>query len=91
MFFKQAMKKGDIVGIYEIYTGGQRLTSGRIKSDNHLSDYAIEHVGMVRDAWDPILQKPCHHLVYTNHCLDRARDNMELRYKLTARNYGSWF
>ena len=69
MFFKQAMKKGDIVGIYEIYTGGQRLTSGRIKSDLHLSDYAVKHDGVVRDAWDPVRQKPCHHLSNANDSL----------------------
>ena len=72
------MKKGDIVGIYENYTGGQRLTSGRIKSDRHKSDYAIEYKGLVRDAWDPVLQKPCHHLGYGNDSLDINRDNMTL-------------
>ena len=66
MFFKRAMKKGDIVGIYENYTGGPRLTSGRIKSDLHLSDYAIEYDGLVRDAWEPVRQRPCHHLGYSN-------------------------
>ena len=35
------MNKVDIVGIYENITGGQRLTSGRIKSDLHLSNYAL--------------------------------------------------
>ena len=53
LFFKHDMKKGDIVGIYENYTGGERLTGGRIKSERHLSDYAIEHEGLVRDAWEP--------------------------------------
>ena len=41
LLFKYDMKKGDIVGIYRNYTGGQRLTSGRIKSDLHISDYAV--------------------------------------------------
>ena len=35
LFFGHAMRKGDLVGIYEHFTGGQRLTSGRIKSDTH--------------------------------------------------------
>ena len=51
------MKKGDIVGVYENYTVGERLTGGRNKSKRHLFDYAIEHEGMVRDAWDPVIKK----------------------------------
>ena len=43
-----------------------------------ISDYAIDHEGLVRDAWDLILQKPCHHLRDTNDILDVARDNMAL-------------
>ena len=64
--------------IYENYTGGQRLTSGRIKSDLHISDYAVEYEGLVRDAWDPLRQKPCHHLGYRNYSLGIARNNMAL-------------
>ena len=74
LFFKYDMKKGDIVGIYKNYTGSPRQTSGRIKSDLHLSDYAVEYDGLVRDAWDPVRWKPCHHLGYGNDSLD----NMEL-------------
>ena len=54
LFFKRAMKKGDMVGIYENYTGGQRLTSGNINAKLRLSDYAIEYEGLVRDVWDPV-------------------------------------
>ena len=78
LFFLHVMRKGDILGIYENVTGGQRLTSGRIKSDTHQSDYADEHEGLVRDAWDPVPRKPCHRLGYANDSLDIARDNMAL-------------
>ena len=72
------MMKGDIVSIYKSYTGGLCLTSGRIKSDPHLSDYAVEHEGLVRDAWDPVLIKPCHDLGYGNDSLGIAWENMAL-------------
>ena len=78
MFIKHDIKIGAIVGIYENYTGGQRLTNGRIKSDLHIADNAVEYEGLVRNAWDPVRQKPCHHLFYKNNNLDIARDNMSL-------------
>ena len=32
--------------------------------------------GLVRDAWDPVARRPCHHLGLTNDALDIARDNI---------------
>ena len=77
-FFKHDIKKSDIVGIYENYTRGQRLTSGRIKSDLHVSDYAVEYEGQLRDAWDPVRHKRYHHSRYGNGSLDIDLDNMAL-------------
>ena len=32
----------------------------------------------MNDAWDPVLQKPCHHLGNANNSLDIAQDTMAL-------------
>ena len=76
LFLCKDMKRGDIVGIYENFTGGPRLTGRRIKDNAHVSDYAVEFEGLVKDAWDPVAGRPCHHLRFTNDALDMARDNM---------------
>ena len=70
------MKREDIVGTNESFTGGPRLTRRRIEDNAYVSDYAVEFEGLVWDAWDPVAGRQCHHLGYTNDALDMARDNM---------------
>ena len=72
------IKEGDIIGIYENAKGGKRLTSSRIKDPSHSSEYAIEYEGLVRDAWDPILRKPCCKVAQANDACDATKDNATL-------------
>ena len=76
LFLCKDTKRGDIAGIYESFTGGQRLTGRRIKDNSHVSCYAVKFEGLVRDAWDPTAGSPCYQLEFTNDALDRTRDNM---------------
>jgi len=78
LFAIASIKKGDIIGIYENYSGGKRLTSARIKRPSHRSAYAVEHNGLVRDAWNPDLNKPCCKLAYSNDSMDPNKDNATL-------------
>ena len=78
LFAIASIKKGDIIGIYENYSGGKRLTSARIKRPSHRSAYAVEHNGLVRDAWNPDLNKPCCKLAYSNDSMDPTKDNATL-------------
>ena len=66
------------IEIYANYSDGVRLTSARIKSDTHYSDYAIEYDGLVRDAWDPVNAKPANDFGYLYDPLDDSRDNVTL-------------
>ena len=50
LFFQHDMKKVDILGIYEHYTCGQPLTTGRLRSDLHISDYAVKYKGILSEA-----------------------------------------
>ena len=78
LFATAPIKNGEIIGIYENYTGGKRLTSSRIKRPSHRSAYAVEHNGLVRDAWNPVLKKPCCKLGYSNDSMDPTKDNATL-------------
>jgi hypothetical protein len=78
LFATATIKKGEIIGIYENYSGGKRLTSARIKRPSHRSAYAVEHNGLVRDAWNPDLNKPCCKLAYSNDSMDLTKDNATL-------------
>ena len=42
----------------------------------HVSYYAVELKGLVRDAWKHAAGSPCHHLGFNNDALYMARDNM---------------
>ena len=79
LFYCNAMQTGDIIGIYESYQGGPRMTASRIKNRNRLSDYALEYesegVTLTRDAWNPETQEPCHNLGFMNDPLDATMDN----------------
>jgi len=66
---------GEIVGIYENYSGGRRLVSHRITHYTNTSHYAVKHGSLVRDAWDPINQCPCCKIAYANDCMDLTKDN----------------
>jgi hypothetical protein len=78
LFAIASIKTGDIIGIYENYNGGQRLTSNRILRPSHKSAYAVEHNGLVRDAWNPELNQPCCKLAYSNDAMDSTKDNATL-------------
>jgi len=78
LFATASIKKGEIIGIYENYSGGKRLTAARIKRPSHRSAYAVEHNGLVRDAWNPDLNQPCCKLAYSNDSMDPAKDNATL-------------
>jgi len=78
LFATAQIKAGEIIGIYENYTGGKRLTAARIKRPSHQSAYAVEHNGLVRDAWNPELQKPCCNTAYSNDPMDANKDNATL-------------
>ena len=69
---------GDIIGIYENHRGGKRLNAQRIKDTQHQSAYAVEHNGLVRDAWDPINRRPCCKVASANDCMDKDKDNAKL-------------
>ena len=78
LYAKAYFKRGDVVGIYENASEGQRLTAHRIKDASHKSQYAVEHGGLVRDAWDPVFQQPCCKTGYINDYHDAAKDNVIL-------------
>lgn len=78
LFAIAPIKTGEIIGIYENYTGGKRLTSSRIKHPTHHSAYAVEHNGLVRDAWNPVLQQPCCKPAYANDSMNADLDNCTL-------------
>ena len=72
------MISGDIVSIYKNFTAGPRFTGRRITNEAHVFDYAVVFEGLVRDVWDHVAGRPCHHLGFTNDALDMARDNMTI-------------
>jgi len=69
------IKRGEIIGIYENYTGGKRKTHSRIVTANNPSVYAIEYMGLTRDAWDPATNGPCCDVAACNDYLDETMDN----------------
>ena len=67
--------KGEIIGIYENYSGGPRAAPQRILHHTNTSHYAVKHGHLVRDAWDPIQQRPCCNTAYANDSMDSSKDN----------------
>jgi len=70
--------RGDVVGIYENASGGQRRTMQRIKDPANQSQYAVEHEGLIRDAWDEVNERPCCNSGYINDYHDASKDNVQL-------------
>lgn len=75
LYTTEPIEAGDIIGIYENYSGGRRLVSHRITHHTNTSHYAVKHGSLVRDAWDPINQCPCCKIAYANDCMDLTKDN----------------
>jgi len=78
LYATAVFNRGDVVGIYENASRGQRRTSNRIKDPTNKSQYAVEHEGLVRDAWDDINKGPCCNSGYINDYLDAGMDNVQL-------------
>ena len=76
--FVNAVPSGTIIGIYENATGGKRMTSAWILSESNRSEYAVQHEGLYRDAYDTATRKPCCKVAYANDALDVTKDNLEL-------------
>jgi hypothetical protein len=70
LYTTEPITKGEIIGIYENYSGGPRAAPQRILHHTNTSHYAVKHDNLVRDAWDPIQQRPCCNTAYANDSMD---------------------
>ena len=75
LYTTEHIAKGEIIGIYENYSGGPRAAPQRILHHTNTSHYAVKHDNLVRDAWDPIQQRPCCNTAYANDSMDSSKDN----------------
>ena len=75
LYTTKPINEGDIIGIYENYTGGRRPVSHRILHPANKSHYAVKHETLIRDAWDPTRQCPCCNTAYANDSMDPNKDN----------------
>ena len=76
--FINEVPAGVIIGIYENATGGKRMTPAWIQNAANRSEYAVQHEGLFRDAYDTATGKPCCKVAYANDALDITKDNLEL-------------
>jgi hypothetical protein len=75
LYTTKPINEGDIIGIYENYSGGRRPVSHRILHPANKSHYAVKHETLIRDAWDPTRQCPCCNTAYANDSMDPNKDN----------------
>jgi len=75
LYTTESIPAGAIIGIYENYSGGLRPAAHRIMHHTNTSHYAVQHGGLVRDAWDPINLRPCCNTAYANDIMDSTKDN----------------
>ena len=75
LYTTEALTCGQIVGIYENYTDGKRVTTSRVRDPTNTSLYAVEYNGIYRDAWNPKSRAVCCLPAKINDPLDASRDN----------------